>query len=90
MAQIWCHSGGSVGLSCNSDLTPCLGTSIGHRCGPKKQKWRGGGSRGQETQAGVDTAEFVDPAEAAGGFPVMTEWQLLGGWFVHCDFGICS
>ena len=33
-AQIWCCYG--TGLSCNSDPTPGLGTSICHRCGHKK------------------------------------------------------
>ena len=36
-AQIPCGSGCGVGSS-GSDLTPGLGTSICHTCGPKKQK----------------------------------------------------
>ena len=34
--QCWCGSG--VGLSCSYDLIPNPGTSICHRCGPKKKK----------------------------------------------------
>ena len=37
-AQIWCGCGGGVGCICSSNLTPSLGTSIRHRCGPKKKK----------------------------------------------------
>ena len=31
-----------VGLSCSSDLTPSLGISICHGCGPKKEKKKSG------------------------------------------------
>ena len=36
-AQIWCCHGGDVALSCRSDLTPSLGTSICCRYSCKKQ-----------------------------------------------------
>ena len=35
MARIWCCCGCGVG---SSDLTPSLGTSICHECGPKNTK----------------------------------------------------
>ena len=38
MAQILHYCGCGIGPSCNSDLTPSLGTSICHEYGPKKTK----------------------------------------------------
>ena len=38
MAWIQCCCGYGIGLSCSSDLTPSLGTSIYYRCGHKKKK----------------------------------------------------
>ena len=35
-AGIWCCY--CCGLSCSFDSVPCLGTSICHRCSPKKKK----------------------------------------------------
>ena len=47
---LWCRSQTQLGsrvavavakaASCSSDLTPSLGTSMCHRCGPKKEKKR--------------------------------------------------
>ena len=42
-SQMWLWSGVAVAVgqaSCSSDLTPSLGTSICHWCGPKKEKRR--------------------------------------------------
>ena len=36
-SRSWCCCGCGVGRSCSSGLTPSLGTSIRHGCGPKKQ-----------------------------------------------------
>ena len=37
-AQIWCGCGCGLAGRCSFNLTPSLGNSICHRCGPKKKK----------------------------------------------------
>ena len=71
MAVVW--AGG-----CSSDLTPSLGSSICHRCGPKNQtktkQKNQTNSRGRSSHSGSAETNPTRNREVAGSIPGLVQW----------------